>query len=52
MRLAGRNLVSWNNYDGVDPETSLLGAGSPVRGLNYFNSPQARSWVFSLTFNR
>ncbi len=52
MRLAGRNLVSWNNYDGVDPETSLLGAGSPVRGLNYFNTPQARSWVFSLTFNR
>src|SRR4029077_5529729 len=52
MRLAGRNLVSWNNYDGVDPETSLLGAGSPVRGLNYFNSPQARSWVFTITFNR
>jgi TonB-linked SusC/RagA family outer membrane protein len=52
LRVAGRNLVSWNNYDGVDPETSLLGAGSPVRGLNYFNSPQARSWVFTVTFNR
>ena len=52
MRLAGRNLVSWNNYDGVDPETSLLGAISPVRGINYFNSPQARSFVFTVTFNR
>ena len=52
MRVAGRNLVSWNNYDGVDPETSLLGAVSPVRGINYFNSPQARSFVFSITFNR
>jgi TonB-linked SusC/RagA family outer membrane protein len=52
LRVAGRNLVSWNDYDGVDPETSLLGAVSPVRGLNYFNSPQARSWVFSLTLNR
>jgi TonB-linked SusC/RagA family outer membrane protein len=52
LRVAGRNLVSWNDYDGVDPETSLLGAVSPVRGLNYFNTPQARSWVFSLTLNR
>jgi TonB-linked SusC/RagA family outer membrane protein len=52
LRVAGRNLVSWNDYPGVDPETSLLGAVSPVRGLNYFNTPQARSWVFSLTLNR
>jgi TonB-linked SusC/RagA family outer membrane protein len=52
LRVAGRNLVSWNDYPGVDPETSLLGAVSPVRGINYFNNPQARSWVFSLTLNR
>ncbi|MGH7627998.1 MAG: SusC/RagA family TonB-linked outer membrane protein [Gemmatimonadales bacterium] len=52
LRVAGRNLVSWNDYDGVDPETSLIGAVSPVRGLNYFNNPQARSWLFSLTLNR
>jgi TonB-linked SusC/RagA family outer membrane protein len=52
VRVAGRNLKSWNAYTGVDPETSLLGAASPVRGLNYFNNPQSRSWVFSLTLNR
>jgi TonB-linked SusC/RagA family outer membrane protein len=52
VRVAGRNLKSWNNYTGVDPETSILGAGSPIRGLNYFNQPQARSWLFTLTFNR
>ena len=52
LRVAGRNLKSWNNYTGVDPETSLLGAASPVRGLNYFNNPQARSWVFTMTLNR
>jgi hypothetical protein len=52
LRVAGRNLMSWNNYSGVDPETSLLGAASPVRGINYFNNPQARSWVFSLSLNR
>jgi len=52
VRVAGRNIKSWNNYTGVDPETSLLGAASPVRGLNYFNNPQSRSWVFSLTLTR
>jgi hypothetical protein len=52
LRVAGRNLHSWNDYTGVDPETSLLGAVSPVRGLNYFNNPQSRSWTFSLTLNR
>ena len=31
---------------------NLLGAASPVRGLNYFNNPQTRSWVFTLTLNR
>ena len=52
LRVAGRNLHSWNDYLGVDPETSLLGAASPVRGMNYFNNPQTRSWTFSLTLNR
>jgi hypothetical protein len=52
VRLAARNLFSWNSYTGVDPETSILGAKSPVRGLNYFNNPQTRSWVFTLAFNR
>ena len=52
LRLAGRNLASWNDYTGVDPETSLLGAASVVRGIDYFNSPQTRSWVFTLTLAR
>jgi len=52
LRIAGRNLVSWNRYRGVDPETSILGAASPVRGINYFNNPQTRSWVFTLTLTR
>jgi hypothetical protein len=52
LRLAGRNLVSWNHYSGVDPETSILGAATPIRGINYFNNPQTRSWVFSVTLKR
>jgi TonB-linked SusC/RagA family outer membrane protein len=52
IRLAGRNLLSSNDYTGVDPETSLLGAATPVKGIDYFNNPQARSYVFSFTLNR
>ncbi len=52
LRVAGRNLHTWTNYTGVDPETSLLGSASPARGFDYFNSPQTRSYVFSLTLNR
>ena len=52
LRVAGRNLVTWTNYTGVDPETSLLGSASAVRGIDYFNNPQGRSYVFSVTLNR
>ena len=52
LRVAGRNLLSSNDYTGVDPETSLLGAATPVKGIDYFNNPQARSFVFSFTLNR
>lgn len=52
LRVSGRNLHTWTDYSGVDPETSLLGAASPVRGIDYFNNPQSRSFVFSLTLNR
>ena len=52
LRVAGRNLVTWTKYTGVDPETSLLGSATAVRGINYFNDPQTRSFVFSVTLNR
>lgn len=52
LRVAGRNLKSWNNYTGVDPETSILGSASPIKGIDYFNNPQTRSFLFSLTLNR
>jgi TonB-linked SusC/RagA family outer membrane protein len=52
LRVAGRNLVTWTDYSGIDPETSLLGAATSVRGIDYFNNPQTRSFVFSLTLNR
>jgi hypothetical protein len=52
LRVSGRNLHTWTKYTGVDPETSLLGSLTPVHGLDYFNNPQTRSFVFSMTLNR
>jgi TonB-linked SusC/RagA family outer membrane protein len=46
----GRNLWLSTNYKGVDPETSLTGAGSNIGGLDYFNNPGARSFSFGVKF--
>jgi TonB-linked SusC/RagA family outer membrane protein len=52
LRVSGRNLAVWTNYTGADPETSLGGADTGARGIDWFNNPQTRSFVFSLTLNR
>jgi TonB-linked SusC/RagA family outer membrane protein len=45
----GRNLGLWTKYpNGVDPETSLTGAGSNVNGFDYFNMPNTRSFIIGL----
>lgn len=49
--VSGRNLKTWTNYTGIDPETNLTGQ-SVGRGLDYFNNPQTRSWVISVNLNR
>jgi hypothetical protein len=51
LRVAGRNLHTWSNYTGYDPEANLGGAISS-RSVDYFNHPQTRSYVFSVTLNR
>jgi hypothetical protein len=52
LRLAGRNLATWTDYPGADPETNLSGAQGQIIGYDYFNNPQARSFVFSVGLNR
>ena len=52
LRLAGRNLALWTDYSGIDPETNLTGPIGVGRGQDYFNSPNTRSWVVSMQFNR
>jgi TonB-linked SusC/RagA family outer membrane protein len=52
LRVAGRNLKTWTKYKGLDPEANLGGAEFLTQGLDYFNSPQVRSLVISVGFNR
>jgi TonB-linked SusC/RagA family outer membrane protein len=54
IRVSGRNLKTWTKYTGYDPETNLGGAISAnagAGGVDYFNNPQTRSFVFSVTLN-
>ncbi len=53
----GRNLWLLTDYPGVDPETSLTGAGGDpeasggaLTGFDYFNNPSTRSYILSLRF--
>jgi len=52
LRVAGRNLHTWTDYSGIDPETNLSGAVGTVQNVDYFNNPQARSFVLTVGLNR
>jgi hypothetical protein len=52
VRVAGRNLRTWTKYSGLDPETNLGGTVSRLGGVDYFNLPQTRSFVFTVGLNR
>ncbi|MFW5724823.1 MAG: SusC/RagA family TonB-linked outer membrane protein [Bacteroidota bacterium] len=45
--ITGRNLWLSTPYTGIDPETSLIGAGNG-QGLDYFNMPGTSSYVVGL----
>jgi TonB-linked SusC/RagA family outer membrane protein len=51
LRLAGRNLKTWTDYSGIDPETNLTGT-SRIRGQDYFNNPQTRQWIITVGLTR
>lgn len=48
LSVSGRNLWLSTKYKGVDPETSLSGAGSNISGLDYFNNPGTKSYGVAL----
>ncbi|HEX2189750.1 MAG TPA: SusC/RagA family TonB-linked outer membrane protein [Longimicrobiaceae bacterium] len=51
LRLAGRNLKTWADYTGFDPETNL-GGGTNQQGVDYYNNPQTRQFILSVNLNR
>jgi hypothetical protein len=51
LQVVGRNLKTWTDYTGIDPESNLDGA-TLGRGIDYFNSPQTRSWGVNVTLTR
>ena len=48
MSATGRNLLLWTKFEGNDPDTNVSGV-SASRGIDYFNNPSTKSYVFSLT---
>ena len=48
IALTGRNLWLMTDYPGVDPETSLTGAGSNIGGFDYFNNPGTKSYLVTI----
>lgn len=47
LSVTGRNLILWTDFEGNDPDTNLSGV-SVARGIEYFNNPGTKSYVFSL----
>jgi TonB-linked SusC/RagA family outer membrane protein len=49
LGLSGRNLISWDKYNGYDPETNAGGNSDRLRGTDFGNVPIPRSYQVSLS---
>ena len=47
FNVTGRNIWLSTRFSGIDPETNLLGANN-AQGLEYYNMPNTRSWLFGV----
>jgi len=52
VSLVGRNLVSFDNYDGYDPETNAAGNSAVLRGIDFGNVPIPKTFqlIFRASF--
>ncbi len=46
--LSGRNLISWDNYNGYDPEVNAAGQSTLLRGIDFGSVPIPRTFSFTL----
>ncbi len=51
VSFAGRNLISWDNYKGYDPETNATGQNSLLRGVDFGNVPIPRTYQIGVLAN-
>jgi TonB-linked SusC/RagA family outer membrane protein len=49
--LSGRNLISWDSYNGYDPETNAGGNSDRVRGVDFGNVPIPRTYKAQITLS-
>jgi len=47
LTLAGRNLYTWSDYTGFDPELNLFGQNTVGRGFDFATYPIPRTWAIS-----
>jgi TonB-linked SusC/RagA family outer membrane protein len=50
LRLAGRNLYTWTDYSGLDPEVNLFSSNTVARGVDFATTPIPRSFIFGIDF--
>lgn len=48
VSFAGRNLISWDNYTGWDPEINTTGQSNGVRGFDFAGVPIPRTYSINL----
>jgi TonB-dependent starch-binding outer membrane protein SusC len=51
VSLTGRNLHTWTNYTGIDPEINLFSANTVARGTEFGTSPIPRVFSVGITAN-
>jgi len=51
LSLIGRNLFSWDNYSGWDPEINTAGQSNGVRGFDFGAVPIPRTYQFGINVN-
>ncbi len=48
VSLSGRNLISWDNYKGYDPEVNAAGQSTLLRGIDFGAVPIPRTFKFGI----
>lgn len=51
LSLSGRNLYTWTDYTGIDPEVNLFSANTVARGVEFGTSPIPRMFSLGLNLN-